>query len=150
MANTRKPQPSIHDVAKLAGVSLGTVSNVLNYPERVREATLKKVHKAIDQLGFVRNDAARQLKAGKSSALGMVVLDAANPFFSEMAKGTEDAAEKEDFQILLGNSASNPKRQAGYLKMFQEQRLSGVILSPVDDARDVIKDMRSKGTQVVL
>jgi LacI family transcriptional regulator len=71
----KKAQPSIQDVAKLAGVSLGTVSNVLNYPDRVREQTVRKVTRAIDQLGFVRNDAARQLKAGKSKALGIIVLD---------------------------------------------------------------------------
>lgn len=147
---TQKSQPSIQDVAKLAGVSLGTVSNVLNYPERVREATVKKVQKAIDQLGFVRNDAARQLKAGKSKALGLVVLDAANPFFGEIAKGAEIAAERDDYQILLGNSGSDVNREAAYLKMFQEQRLSGVLLTPSENPVDVLSQLRSSGTEVVV
>lgn len=146
----RRSQPSIQDVAKLAGVSLGTVSNVLNYPERVREETVKKVTKAIEQLGFVRNDAARQLKAGRSRALGLVVLDAANPFFGELAKGAEYAAAEDDYQILLGNSASEPARESAYLKMFQEQRLSGVLLSPAGEIRDTVAQLRTQGTQVVL
>lgn len=145
-----KSQPSIQDVAKLAGVSLGTVSNVLNNPDRVRSQTFKKVTRAIDQLGFVRNDAARQLKAGKSKALGMVVLDASNPFFAEMARGAETAAAAEGYQILLGNSSHEEIREAGYLKMFQEQRLSGVIVSPIHDPAEQIRQSRAMGTQVVL
>jgi len=150
MPTSRKSQPSIQDVAKLAGVSLGTASNVLNYPDRVREVTVKKVHKAIEQLGFVRNDAARQLKAGKSKALGLIVLDAANPFFSDLASGAEDAAVREGYVMLVGNSAHEIDREANYLKMFQEQRLSGVLLSPVNDPREIITQMHNKGTQVVL
>lgn len=150
MPTSRKSQPSIQDVAKLAGVSLGTVSNVLNYPDRVREVTVKKVHKAIEQLGFVRNDAARQLKAGKSKALGLIVLDAANPFFSDLASGAEDAAVREGYAMLVGNSAHEIGREANYLKMFSEQRLSGVLISPVDDAADSIRQVRALGTQAVL
>jgi LacI family transcriptional regulator len=150
MPTSRKSQPSIQDVAKLAGVSLGTVSNVLNYPDRVREVTVKKVHKAIQQLGFVRNDAARQLKAGKSKALGLIVLDAANPFFSDLASGAEDAAVREGYAMLVGNSAHEIAREANYLKMFSEQRLSGVVISPVDDAAESIRQVRALGTQAVL
>jgi len=150
MPTTKKIQPSIQDVAKLAGVSLGTVSNVLNYPDRVREVTVKKVHKAIDQLGFVRNDAARQLKAGKSRALGLVVLDTANPFFAEMARGAEDAAVAQGYSMLVGNSAHEISRESNYIKMFQEQRLSGVLISPVDDVDESIRQIRSTGTQIVM
>jgi LacI family transcriptional regulator len=150
MPTSKKIQPSIQDVAKLAGVSLGTVSNVLNYPDRVREVTVKKVNKAINQLGFVRNDAARQLKAGKSRALGLIVLDTANPFFAEMARGAEDAAVTEGYSMLVGNSAHEIARENNYLKMFQEQRLSGVLISPVDDVADSIRQIRTMGTQVVL
>lgn len=146
----RKSQPSIQDVAKLAGVSLGTVSNVLNYPDRVREPTVRKVRKAIDQLGFVRNDAARQLKAGRSKSLGMIVLDSSNPFFGQMAKGAEDAAEDEGYQLLLGNSSHELGREANYLAMFRELRLSGVLLSPIDTASELISMARQMGTNVVL
>jgi len=145
----KRIQPSISDVAKLAGVSLGTVSNVLNSPDRVRTETVEKVTRAIVQLGFVRNDAARQLKAGKSRALGLVVLDTSNPFFAELARGAENAAVESGYQIFLGNSASDPLREASYLKMFQEQRLSGLLVSPVRELRDQARVLRQMGTQMV-
>ena len=74
---------SVKDVAALAGVSVGTVSNVLNRPEKVSAEVTSRVQSAIDKLGFVRNDAARQLRAGMSHSVGLVVLDAANPFFTD-------------------------------------------------------------------
>lgn len=150
MVSRDRAQPSIQDVAKLAGVSLGTVSHVLNHPERVRESTLAKVNRAIDQIGFVRNDAARQLKAQRSSALGLVILDSANPFFGELARGVEASAAKHNFQILTGNSAGDQTRETNYLRMFLEQRLSGVLLSPVSNSQGLISELRSRGTQVVL
>jgi len=145
-----KTQPSIQDVAKLAGVSLGTVSNVLNHPERVRDSTVKKVLRAISQLGFVRNDAARQLKAGNSKALGLLVLDSANPFFASLARGAEDCAHEHGYQVLIGSSSSSQEREESYLRMFQEQRLSGVLLSPTGDPIHQISQLRSVGVRAVI
>lgn len=150
MAQPRKPRPSIQDVARLAGVSIGTVSNVLNSPERVKEATISKVTRAIDQLGFVRNDAARQLKAGKSKTLGLIVLDASNPFFAELAKGAEDAAQDQGYAILLGNSNHETARQNQYFGLFEEQRVGGVLISPTDDIYETVRNLRIHGTQTVL
>jgi LacI family transcriptional regulator len=78
---------SVVDVARRAGVSLGTVSNVLNRPERVSPATRERVLLAVEELGFVRNEAARQLRAGRSRTIGLIVLDVANPFFTDLAAG---------------------------------------------------------------
>ena len=83
---------SVIDVALRAGVSLGTVSNVLNRPDRVSPATRERVLAAIEELGFVRNEAARQLRAGPSRTIGLVVLDVGNPFFTDIAAGVEAAA----------------------------------------------------------
>jgi len=143
-------QPSMKDVAKLAGVSLGTVSNVLNHPDIVRESTAKNVRRAIEQLGFVRNDAARQLKTGNSKAIGLIVPYSSNPFFAELAKGVESSAAENGFQVLHGNSGHDKKRESGYLRMFQEQRLSGILLSPVEDATRNITQLRDLGTQLVI
>ena len=150
MARQKSAQPSIADVAKLAGVSLGTVSNVLNSPDRVKEETARRVHRAIEGLGFVRNDAARQLKAGKSSAIGLVVLDSTNPFFAELSRGAEDSAIESGFQVLIGNSDHDKSREASHLKIFQEQRLSGVLLSPIENASLEIQSLRDVGTHVVI
>ena len=82
---------SVKDVAALAGVSVGTVSNVLNSPAKVAVETAERVHRAIDELGFVRNDAARQLRAGTSRCIGFVVLDVGNPFFTDLARAEAPA-----------------------------------------------------------
>jgi LacI family transcriptional regulator len=145
-----KARPSIQDVARLAGVSLGTVSNVLNKPEMVKPDTAQKVQTAIDQLGFVRNDAARQLKAGRSNTLGLVVFDAGNPFFAELARGAEDAAVEKSYSVLQGNSDHKYERERQYLQLFDEQRVAGVLVSPTNDIYDQITELRSHGTQTVV
>src|SRR4051794_38048354 len=83
---------SVKDVALRAGVSVGTVSNVMNHPEKVSAEALVKVQAAIEDLGFIRNDAARQLRDGRSTTIGLVVLDVRNPFFTDVARGAEDRA----------------------------------------------------------
>ena len=85
---------SIREVALHAGVSIATVSNVLNRPEIVAVATRDRVNAAIEDLGFTRNESARQLRAGRSRTIGLVVLDVANPFFTDLARGVEDEAAK--------------------------------------------------------
>src|SRR4051794_2791465 len=83
---------SIKDVARRAAVSLGTVSNVINRPDSVAAATRARVLAAIDELGYVRSESARQLRAGQSRIIGLLVLDMGNPFFVEVARGAEQAA----------------------------------------------------------
>ena len=143
-------EPSIQDVAKLAGVSLGTVSNVLNNPTLVRPQTANKVLAAVNSLGYVRNDAARQLKQGKSQALGLIVLDSTNPFFGDIARAAEDAADLSGFHILQASSSQSPVRQKDYIRMFQEQRLSGVLLSPVGDSSELRAQAESVGMKLVM
>lgn len=123
---------SIKDVAAAAGVSVGTVSNVLNRPEKVSPAILERVHATIEELGFVRNDAARQLRAGRSRSVGFIVLDTANPFFAEVARGAEERAGAEGLSVLLGSSGQDGARERTYLDLFREQRVRGVLLTPSD------------------
>src|SRR5215211_279190 len=84
---------SVKEVARHAGVSLGTVSNVLNRPEMVSPATRQRVFDAIAELGYVRNDSARQLRAGRSRTVAIVVLDVSNPFFTDVVAGAESVVE---------------------------------------------------------
>jgi len=81
----RERRASVKDVAAAAAVSLGTVSNVLNRPDLVSAATRERVERAMAELGFVRNESARSLRAGVSSVLAYVMLDAGNPFFTDVA-----------------------------------------------------------------
>ncbi len=123
---------SVKDVAARAGVSLGTVSNVLNRPERVGASTRERVERSMRELGFVRNESARQLRAGKSRALAYVMLDAANPFFTDVAAGIEDIAERESLALFLCNSNQRPDREKAYLDRLGEQRVEGILITPVD------------------
>jgi LacI family transcriptional regulator len=140
---------SMKDVATLAGVSIGTVSNVLNRPEAVTEATRTKVQAAISKLGWVRNEAARSLRAGRSHSIGLVVMDIANPFFTDLALGVEDVMVQAGYSVLLGNSASQRDREDIHLEQLGRQRVSGVVLAPV--AADInLQNLQQFGIPVVL
>lgn len=140
----------VKDVAAAAGVSVGTVSNVLNRPDRVSERTVERVQTAIRELGFVRNDAARQLRAGRSRSIGLVVPDIGNPFFAEVARGAEDRAAEAGMTVLLGNSDENDTRQEAHLELFQEQRVNGMLLIPASDALSSLRRFADAGMPLVL
>jgi DNA-binding LacI/PurR family transcriptional regulator len=142
---------SIKEVARHAGVSLGTVSNVLNQPERVAEATRKRVLNAIAELGYVRNDSARQLRAGSSRQIAIVVLDVANPFFTDLIRGAESVAEEQGVMVVVCNSGENADRERRHLDLLEEQRVRGVLITPVDDSRNSrLEELIKRGTPVVL
>jgi LacI family transcriptional regulator len=146
----RKAAPSMNDVASLAGVALGTVSNVLNNPEKVSVETLKRVQAAIDELGFVRNRAARSLAAGTSSTIGFVLVDLSNSFFVDMARGAEEVAEENSMSVLLANSDVLESKQKRYLNLFDEERVAGILLAPIPGHPDGIQRVRNHGRDVVL
>jgi LacI family transcriptional regulator len=139
----------ISDVAAAAGVSLGTVSNVLNKPHLVSAQTRDRVTAVIEELGFVRNESARQLRAGSSRAIGLVVIDAANPFFADVARGVENTVEGVGGVVLLGNSAGEPVRERRYLELFEEQRVRGVLLAPLTDVDPPLAALTRLGIPVV-
>jgi len=141
---------SIRDVARLAGVSVGTVSNVLNKPDEVSADSIIRVQAAIDELGYVRNDAARRLRAGISSTVGFVVLDGQNPFFNEVVRGSEDEASKNGIAILVGNTDEDFRREGMYLDLFEEQRVRGVLISPYGDINARLQRLKSRDIPVVL
>jgi len=141
---------SIKDVAALAAVSVGTVSNVLNARDRVSPDIAARVDAAIRELGYVRNDAARQLRAGRSTAIGLVILDVGNPFFTDLARGAEDEAMRAGYSIILGNSDEKEDREATYLDLFEQQRMRGVLISPLGDITARLRLLRERGIPAVL
>lgn len=140
----------VKDVAAAAGVSVGTVSNVLNRPERVSSATVQRVQTAIERLGFVRNDAARQLRAGRSRSIGLVVADVGNPFFAEIVRGAEDRAAEAGMTVLLGNSDEAVERQNSHLALFLEQRVNGVLVTPASEDLSRLQALSAAGVPVIL
>ncbi|MFB7844382.1 LacI family DNA-binding transcriptional regulator [Microbacterium sp. NPDC056052] len=141
---------SVKDVAEAAGVSVGTVSNVLNRPERVAAATVARVQDAISRLGFVRNDAARQLRAGRSNSIGLVVLDARNPFFADVARGVEERAAEHGLTVLVANSDEKAERERAHIDLFEQQRVHGVLITPVADSLPRLQLLRERGMPTVL
>ena len=119
----------IKDVAARAGVSVGTVSNVMNRPESVADETRQRVEEAIRDLGFVRNASARQLRAGHSQVVGVVVLDLSNPFYTELIRGIEDRLALDDHTLMVCSSDQDSAREQNFLRLFAEQ---GVTVHFVD------------------
>jgi len=141
---------SVKDVAALAQVSVGTVSNVLNRPEIVAPETVERVMSAMQKLSYVRNEAARQLRLGHSQALGLVTLSGGNPFFTDLATAAEDAAADAGYSVIVGNSNESTTRESGYLNLFEELRVRGVLLSPVGDPARRLRQLRDRGIAAVL
>lgn len=140
----------IKDVAREAGVSVGTVSNVLNRPSMVSEAKRAVVLDAIARLGYVPNDAARQLKAGVSRAVGLVVVDTQNPFYGSIALAAGEAAEQRGLGLFVANSHRLPSREEFYLSQFEQQRARGVLVTPGSGDLEHHRTVVQRGTRVVL
>jgi LacI family transcriptional regulator len=140
----------MRDVALRAGVSTATVSNVLNRPGIVATATRDRVQAVIDDLGFVRNESARQLRAGRSRFIGLIVLDVANPFFTDVARGAEDLANEAGLAVILCNSDEQSSRERRYLDLLEEHRVRGILISPTGDSTDRLEEIRRRGIPVVL
>lgn len=141
---------SIRDVAQVAGVSVGTVSNVLNRPDTVSPDSAERVLKVIEELGYVRNDAARKLRAGVSTTVGFVVLNGQNPFFNDVVRGAEDEASRHNIAVLYGNTDEDSDRERMYLDLFEEQQVRGVLISPYGDIHPRLERLRSRGIRAVL
>ena len=140
----------VKGVAAEAGVSVGTVSNVLNKPHLVSTSTRERVEQAMTSLAFVRNESARQLRSGSSRVVAYVMLDAGNPFFTDVAQGIEETAEKADLSLFLCNSNENADREAKYLDLLEQQRVRGILITPVDPEGERLMQLPARGTPVVL
>lgn len=120
---------TIRDVAKHAGVSVATVSRVINETGYVHEDTRKKVETAIRELHYTPNEVARSLYKRKSRLIGLLLPDITNPFFPELARGVEDEMQENDFRIIFGNSDENANKEKEYIQTFVQNNVVGVIAS---------------------
>jgi LacI family transcriptional regulator len=141
---------SLKDVAALAGVSVGTVSNVLNRPDRVAAPTLARVRAAIDELGFVPNAQARTLRSNRTHVLGLVVPDISNPFFTDVARGVEDAAMEAGYSVILCNTDEKAAREDRYLSILESQKVSGIIITPARRTLRPLTRLLENGVAVTL
>ncbi len=144
-------RPTMRDVAAAAGVSLMTVSRVVNGEPGVLPETAARVERAIRRLGYQRDDNARQLrrKGQLSQTLGLVVDDLANPFFGTLASAVEDAARQRQYTVLIGSSNDDVVRERELIGAFCARRVDGLILVPAAGNHRFLRDQLAAGTQVV-
>ncbi|MWB98877.1 LacI family DNA-binding transcriptional regulator [Agromyces seonyuensis] len=142
----------ITDVAALAGVSPSTVSNVLNHRERVAAATIERVERAIELLGYVPNGAARSLVAGHSRSIGLVLSDLGNSLFVDIARGAERAADELGLSVVLANSDGRLEREDRYVELLTESRVRGLLLTLNDEShfREIAARSRQRGPLILL
>jgi LacI family transcriptional regulator len=143
-------RPSVKDVAAQAEVSVGTVSNVLNRPELVSVATRERVEATMTELNFHRNASARQLRAGVSSTVGVIVSDVSNPFYIELIRGIEDRLALDDHTLIMCSSDNDPNREASFLRLLTEQGVRGVLITPMDTTSERLAALSSLGIPSVL
>jgi DNA-binding LacI/PurR family transcriptional regulator len=141
----------MRDVARVAGVSLMTVSRVVNRQPGVQPETAAKVGHAIRQLGYQRNDAARQLRrhSEPTQTIGLLVDDIANPFFATLARTVEDAARLHSCVVLIGSSNDSLAREREVISAFCARRVDGVILVPAAGSHRFLRVQQELGVKVV-
>ena len=104
---------------------------MLNSPDLVSPATQERVRQAIDKLGWVRNESARQLRAGRSRSVGMVVIDIANPFFTDVVPGAEDQFHAAGYAVTSATARRPPSGRWHTSALFEEQRVRGILVAPI-------------------
>ena len=124
-------QVKIGDVAREAGVSLGTVSNALNHPEKVRPDTRKLIEEAIQRLGYLPNQSARQLAGGATKAFGLVLPGLDHGISLQIASGAHNEARKNGYDILIANADNDNILENHYLRYFMGAQMSGVLVKPM-------------------
>ena len=141
---------TISDVAKRAGVSPATVSRVIQGAGNVRPDTRDKVQRAIEELGYVPSLAAQSLRSKRTHSLALLVSDITNPFWTTVARGVEDIAQRHRYSVLLCNTDENLTKQHQYLDFLISQQVDGVMIAPYDfDARNLAK-LRKRNIPTVL
>src|SRR4051812_15007169 len=140
----------MRDVAVLAGVSLKTVSRVINDEPGVAAATAERVTAAIAELGFQRNDLARSLRQGRSSStLGLLIEDVANPFYSAIAQAVEAAARERGYLLITASCEEDPARERELVQTLLRRRVDALLLVPASSDHSYLARETADGTPVV-
>jgi len=147
---TMRRKITINDVATEAGVSIATVSRVLNKDKNVKDETKVRVMEVIDRLGYHANAMARSLRKKKSYTMGIIVGNVLSPFYSTIAKAVEDTALKYSYNVILCNGGDDPEKESAYLKVLQEKQVEGIILTSSGKNESIIKRVLERNIFMVL
>ncbi|MEU6814915.1 LacI family DNA-binding transcriptional regulator [Streptomyces sp. NPDC046860] len=140
---------SIKDVAAAAGVSVATVSRVLNAHPSVSAEARSRVLAAVAALGYRPNAVARSLRTDQTHALGLVIGDVLNPYFTELARSVEEAARDLGYSVIIGNADERPDLQDHHVRTLLDRRIDGLLVSPAPGDSPLLLDAASAGTPVV-
>jgi DNA-binding LacI/PurR family transcriptional regulator len=142
---------NMKEIAKIAGVSLGTVSNVLNNSMPVREPLRKRVMDAVDALDYQPSQLARGLRRDKTKMIGMIIPDITNPFFPAVVRGAEDVAFSNGYRLILCNTDNDHAKEIVHLNELRTYLPSGLIVIPskLSDLTAQVKSYQKSGTAVV-
>ncbi len=144
-----EPMSGIHEVARRAGVSASTVSNVINGRfDKMRPETKRRVLEVIEQLKYTPNIAARQLKSGQNSSIGLIIPSVANPFWGSVAHHVERAARQRGYKLLICNAERNPDIEIRYAEAMLGSGITGVILGSSPLSFEYLHDVTARGLKI--
>ncbi|MFE7794780.1 LacI family DNA-binding transcriptional regulator [Streptomyces sp. NPDC057460] len=141
---------TIRDVAEYAHVSQATVSNYFHKPRKLSDITRERIRQAVETLGFVPNDAARMLRTGVSPVIGYLAFELASATTPEIASAIESRVSARGMYLLMANDTGSRAREREYLQLFEQQRVAGIIISPVGDVEAELARLRQRGIASVL
>ncbi|MFJ4965196.1 LacI family DNA-binding transcriptional regulator [Streptomyces sp. NPDC088729] len=139
----------IKDVAAEAGVSVATVSRVLNSHPSVSEDARTRVVAAVDALGYRPNAVARSLRTAQTRTLGLVISDVLNPYFTELARFVEEEARALGYSVIIGNADERPELQDHHMRTLIDRRIDGLLVSPADGGSPLMREIAHSGTPMV-
>ncbi|WP_077289083.1 MULTISPECIES: LacI family DNA-binding transcriptional regulator [unclassified Thermosipho (in: thermotogales)] len=142
-------RPGIKEVAKKAGVSISTVSRVLNNSAPVSEELKKRVKKAIEELGYYPSNIAKGLRKGRTGTIGFILPDITNPFFANIVRGAEDYLRKKGYNLILCNSDQDRKQETELLKILISKHIDGLLFTGTGSSNPLLVEKIRKGLKVV-
>ena len=146
----KKSSATIYDVANRVGVSLATVSRVVNGNSNVRESTKRKVLDAIEELGYHPNAVARGLASKKTTTIGVVMPDVTDMYYSELARGIDDVANMYHYDVLLTNTDEDPVRETMAVNNLASKQVDGIIFMGNELDREVLNTIAGADAPVRL
>ena len=141
---------TIYDVAKEAGVSIATVSKVINNTGNMRESTRKRVLETMKEMNYTPSIMASALTGKSTQTLGLLVPDISNPFFAEMAKTIEDRAHEEGLSVIICSTDANPEKERKYLEVLQQKQADGILIASKFQDDTLLDDLIERNVPLVM
>jgi len=142
-------KPTIKDVAKKAGVSIATVSRVINKASNVNDVMRQRVIKAIDELNYTPNRIARGLKKKNTNTIGVIVPNISNPFFMNIVKNIENIIQEHGYTIIIGSTEDRGKKELNYIQLFSEKQVDGIIVASTGKNEKELDKLNNSGLPII-